>query len=84
MSFNADKARELVTLIGSAYDRFEKYGEGTWVPPIGYDIIQELKHDKKRQVFGFVAAKDREVFIIIRGTRTDHEMYNNTAIKNRE
>ncbi|WP_309733666.1 lipase family protein [Chamaesiphon sp. OTE_75_metabat_556] len=40
-----------------------------------------MKHDKKRQIFGFVAKKDREVFIIIRGTRTAYEWYNNTAIQ---
>jgi Lipase (class 3) len=81
MSFDADKARELVTLIGSAYDQFDKQGEATWSEPNGYNLIQELKHDRKRQVFGFIAEKNREVFIIIRGTRTTYEWYNNTAVQ---
>jgi hypothetical protein len=81
MSFDANKARELATLIGSAYDQFNKQGEGTWSIPTGYNLIQELKHDRQRQVFGFVAEKDREVFIIIRGTITAYEWYNNTAIQ---
>jgi predicted lipase len=83
MSFNGNKARELATLIGSAYDQFEKQGEGGWIFPKHYTLIQELKHDKKRQIFGFIATKDREIFIIIRGTRTAYEWYNNTAIQYR-
>ena len=73
MSFDANKARELATLIGSAYAQFQQQGEGTWLILKGYHRIQELKHDRQRQVFGFVAEKDREVFIIIRGTRTAYE-----------
>jgi hypothetical protein len=79
--FDATIARELAILIGSAYDQFEKQGVGKWMIPNGYNLIQELKHDKKRQIFGFVAEKDREVFIIIRGTKTAYEWYNNTAIQ---
>jgi hypothetical protein len=79
--FEGTKAHELATLIGSAYAQFEQQGEGTWKIPEGYEKIKELKHDRKRQVFGFVAKKDREVFIIIRGTRTAYEWYNNTMIK---
>lgn len=81
MSFDVNKARELATLIGSAYAQFQQQGEGTWLILKGYHRIQELKHDRQRQVFGFVAEKDREVFIIIRGTRTAYEWYNNTAVQ---
>jgi hypothetical protein len=86
MSFDANKARELATLIGSAYDQFEKQGECTWSIPKGYNLIEELKHDRKRQVFGFVALdrQNREAFIIIRGTRTAYEWYNNAMIKHEE
>jgi Lipase (class 3) len=86
MSFDAIKARELATLIGSAYAQFEQQEEGTWSIPTGYDLIQELKHDRQRQVFGFVALNrnNREAFIIIRGTRTAYEWYNNTMVKHEE
>jgi Lipase (class 3) len=84
MSFNAIKARELVILIGSAYAQFEQQGERDWLIPNGYNLIQELKHDKKRQVFGFIAEKNKEIFIIIRGTITAYEWYNNTAIQYQE
>jgi Lipase (class 3) len=81
--FEGTKAHELATLIGSAYAQFEQQGEGTWKIPEGYEKIKELKHDRKRQIFGFVALdrKNRQAFIIIRGTRTAYEWYNNTMIK---
>lgn len=84
--FEGTKARELAILIGSAYAQLDRQGEGTWSPPKGYNLIQELKHDRKRQVFGFVALdqKNREAFIIIRGTQTAYEWYNNTMIKHEE
>lgn len=83
--FDGTKARELATLIGSAYAQFEQQGEGTWSLPDGFDKVIELTHDRKKKVFGFVATKGEEkgedAFIIIRGTRTAYEWYNNTAIK---
>jgi Lipase (class 3) len=75
------QAHQLAVLISSAYAQFEQQGENTWSLPSGYSLIQELTHDRKRKIFGFVAHKDREAFIIIRGTRTAYEWYNNTAIK---
>jgi hypothetical protein len=79
--FNGNQARELAILIGSAYAQFEQQGEHKWSIPKGYDLIKELMYDRKRKVFGFVAKKDGQAFIIIRGTRTAYEWYNNTAIK---
>jgi Lipase (class 3) len=79
--FDGQKAHQLAVLIGSAYKQFDQQGEGGWLLPSGFTLIQELKHDKKRQVFGFVAKKEKEAFIIIRGTRTVYEWYNNTVIK---
>ncbi len=81
--FDGKKAHKLAVLINSAYAQFEQEGEGTWSIPSGFTKIQELKHDRKRKVFGFVALDEgnREAFIIIRGTRTAYEWYNNTAIK---
>ncbi|MEM9155461.1 MAG: lipase family protein [Cyanobacteria bacterium P01_F01_bin.33] len=79
--FDREKAHELAVLIGSAYTQLEQQGEKTWSLPKGYQLIKELMHDNKRKVFGFVAQKDRQVFIIIRGTRTAYEWYNNIKIK---
>jgi Lipase (class 3) len=80
-SFEGNIAHDLATLIGSAYAQFEQQGEGTWSLPKGFEEVTELTHDRKKKVFGFVAKKDRDAFIIIRGTRTAYEWYNNTAIK---
>jgi Lipase (class 3) len=79
--FHGTTARELAILIGSAYTQFEQQGECTWSLPDGFEGVTELTHDRKKKVFGFVATKDRDAFIIIRGTRTAYEWYNNTAIK---
>lgn len=79
--FNGEKARELAILIGSAYAQFEQQGEHKLSLPNDYELIKELMHDRKRKVFGFIAQKDGQAFIIIRGTRTAYEWYNNTAIK---
>jgi Lipase (class 3) len=79
--FDGTIARELAILIGSAYAQFAKQGEGTWLLPDEFDKVIELTHDRKKKVFGFVAKKDRDAFIIIRGTQTAYEWYNNTAIK---
>ncbi|WP_310415974.1 lipase family protein [Chamaesiphon sp. OTE_8_metabat_110] len=79
--FHGATARELAILIGSAYAQFEQQGEGTWSLPDGFNGVTELTHDRKKKVFGFVATKDEDAFIIIRGTRTAYEWYNNTAIK---
>jgi Lipase (class 3) len=89
MSFNQQNfsssdgttARELAILIGSAHAQFEQQGEGTWSLPDGFDKVIELTHDRKKKVFGFVATRGGDAFIIIRGTRTAYEWYNNTAIK---
>jgi hypothetical protein len=84
---NGSVARDLAILIGLAYTQFEQQGEGTWSLPDGFEGVTELTHDRKKKVFGFVATKDRnatkdrDAFIIIRGTRTTYEWYNNTAIK---
>jgi hypothetical protein len=80
-AFDGKIARELAILIGSAYAQFEQQGEGTWSLPDGFDKVIELTHDRKKKVFGFVATKDKDAFIIIRGTQTAYEWYNNTAIK---
>jgi Lipase (class 3) len=89
--FGAQRAHELATLIGSAYEQFKQQGQGTWMIPKGYKLIKELKHNKgsrffglvnqSDRLFGYVALKEkeREVFIIIRGTRTTYEWFNNTA-----
>jgi Lipase (class 3) len=79
--FSGATARELAILIGSAYAQFEQQGEGTWSLPNGFEEVTELTHDRRKKVFGFVAKKGRDAFIIIRGTRTAYEWYNNTAIK---
>lgn len=79
--FDGNTARELAILIGSAYVQFEQQGEDTWSLPDGFDRVIELTHDRKKKIFGFVAKKGQDAFIIIRGTRTAYEWYNNTAIK---
>lgn len=82
--FDGKRAHELAILIGSAYLQYEQQGEGSWSIPNGYGLVKKLSHDRKRKLFGFVARKGREAFIIIRGTRTAYEWYNNTAIKYNE
>jgi hypothetical protein len=82
--FDRNKAHQLGVLIVSAYLQYEQQGEGSWSIPEGYNLVQQLTHDRKRKLFGFVAIKDREAFIIIRGTRTAYEWYNNAAIKYNE
>jgi Lipase (class 3) len=79
--FDGTKAHELAMLIGSAYAQFEHQGEGTWSLPDGFNGVIELTHDRKKKVFGFIATKGEDAFIIIRGTRTAYEWYNNTAIR---
>lgn len=80
--FDGQRARELAMLIGEAYSQFEQ--PSTWSILTDYDLIKSLYHDSKENLFGFVAKKDRDVFIIIRGTKTIWEWYNNTTIKYRE
>ncbi len=77
--FDGQRARELAMLIGEAYSQFEQ--PNTWSIPTDYDLIKNLYHDSKDNLFGFVAKKDGDVFIIIRGTKTIWEWYNNTVIK---
>jgi hypothetical protein len=91
---NAKKAHELATLIGSAYTQLEQQGQGTWKIPKGYNLIQELKHNRgsnffglanqRDRLFGFIALRDKNAFIVIRGTRTTYEWFNNTATSYKE
>jgi hypothetical protein len=77
--FDGQRARELAMLIGEAYYQFEQ--PNTWSIPSDYKLIKKLYHDSQENSFGFVAHKNRDIFIIIRGTRTIWEWYNNTVIK---
>lgn len=79
--FDGELARELAILVGSAYIQFEQQGKGNWSLPSSYELIKELTHDRKRKKFGFVAQKNNISFVILRGTRTAYEWFNNTAIK---
>jgi hypothetical protein len=83
-SFDGKKAHELATLIGSAYTQFEQQGKNTWKPPIEHTKVVDLTHDNRSQVFGFISQNKQEAFIIIRGTRTAYEWYNNTVMSHEE
>jgi hypothetical protein len=83
-SFDGKKAHELATLIGSAYAQFEQQGKNTWKLPIEYTKFVDLAHYERNQVFGFIAQNKQEAFIIIRGTRTAYEWYNNTVMSHEE
>jgi hypothetical protein len=77
--FDGQRARELAMLIGKAYSQFEQ--PNTWSIPKDYHLIKKLYHDSQENLFGFVAHKNTDVFIIIRGTKTIWEWYNNTVIQ---
>lgn len=92
MSFNKDRfsdfdggqARELAVLISAAYAQFKQQEEDTWLPPDGFTLIQELSRETSNggsQVFGFVATRNREAFIIIRGTKTPNETMKDLIVK---
>jgi hypothetical protein len=79
-TFDGAKARELAMLVQESYIQFVQQNTKKWTLPNGYQLIQELTHDNKKQIFGFIARKDQDLYIIIRGTRTIYEWYNNTII----
>lgn len=79
-AFDGDRAHELALLVQESYAQFEQQSAKTWSIPNEYQLIQELSQDSKSQLFGFVAQKDKDLYIIIRGTRTIYEWFNNTVI----
>lgn len=85
--FARDRAIELGALIKHSYTQFEQrslpVNQQSW-QPAGYTMVTECKVKQPNGEvvpFGFIATKDKNVYIIFRGTRTPFEWIDDAAIK---
>lgn len=86
--FSQPKAQELAALVNAAYAQLNP---GNWTPPQGYNILANLsaKEIWKEHAplsnfvgpivqpvpFGFVASRGNDLFVVIRGTKTPLEWF---------
>ncbi|HZF09472.1 MAG TPA: lipase family protein [Thermoanaerobaculia bacterium] len=87
-AFALARAQELGRLVQSAYDQLDK--GAAWTPPAGYAVLarlsvreiwklkpfsEVLEHLLQPVPFGFVAIKGNDVYVVLRGTRTPLEWF---------
>jgi hypothetical protein len=88
-AFDLARAEELGKLVDSAYDLLDR--GAAWQPPAGYTVLAKLsareiwklprpfsellEHLLPAVLFGFVASKGTDVYVVLRGTRTPLEWF---------
>lgn len=87
--FSLARAQELAVLVNEAYKQLDQ--GAAWQPPVGYQILAKLSAKEIWRalgplatffppvvppvLFGFVAKKGKDLYVIIRGTKTPLEWF---------